>query len=194
MKSQSAFKSLVIPASLEIPVAITGSSFYLEAATGAVDVQFDEGGTIRCKAGQTIDLPPGDFFKQIIFRNPDSSSSLTIQYYAGTVSVGTRTPYVFTKPAPTYFKPFTYTLTSAADTLPPIANTRAGKTITDTVSHVILSNNDVVSMHIRDAGGTVGLVLPAGSIVQLTVTDQLYLRSAGANITVRAMVFFNYDS
>lgn len=200
MNAQSIFKSEQIPAGQSKAYAVTGSSFYIQAASGLVDVQFDDSPNLRMAPGQSAESDPGDTYEKITLTNPDTSSALTITFYAGTLAVGTRTPYTFVKPAPTYFVPYTYSVTKAAQTVPPITNLRAGKSVADTMSHVIITFNTSTSdgLWIENVSATVGMVIPFATPIQLTLRDQFYLRNASGSatdpLTVRVMIFYNYDS
>lgn len=195
MKAESQIKGYTVAAGRDMSIDVTGSKFWLVSTTGNIQASFDDGPILELKAGYKFSIV-ADLFKRIRFINPDTSSSVTFTFYAGTLDIDSIAPYVFTKPAPTYFVPYTYNVTNAADTTPPVTNLRAGKTIADSLSHVIISNNDGDSVHVRDLAGTVGLVIPNGTIVQLTLTQQFYLRAAPTTgpWVVRVMLFYNYDS
>ena len=195
MRAASLYKTLVIPAGLARAVAVTGSAFYLESATGEVDAQFDEGATLRMKAGQSLELPPGDLYTKILFTNPDTSSTLTITYYAGTLRVGTFAHIVYSRPARTYLVGSNYTVTSAADETIDSTNLRNGKTKPDSRSHCIITNlSGDTGCYVKDAAGTTCGYVQFLTSWQITTPDTLALRSQGASMTIAVANFFNYES
>jgi hypothetical protein len=196
MKAQSLFKTVTVPASLTVTHNVTGNSFYIEASTGAVDIQFDDGTQLRCKAGQTVELPPGDEFKRITFYNPDTSATLILTYYAGTLSVGTRTPYVYVRPAQTYMKATSYTVLNSAYTSILNTNLRTGKTQPDSLAYVIITNIGASDyLQLFDNAETLGCTINNGNVIQITTSDIIKMRFiTTASATVPVLHFYNYDT
>ncbi len=203
MRAQSQFKTIVIPASASLGVNVTGTSFYIKNTSGLVDINVDDNTTLRCDSGLTFDCPPGDYFKRLIFTNPDTVTSITVTFYAGTLSVGTRTPGVFTKPAPSYGIFKQYTVTSGNDTVVDVTNLRSGKMVVDSRQYIVLTwsgvGTDAIAINSAAGGASPGVTLGPGSggisTVRIDSPMALWLRGVlGATTYVQAMAFYNYDS
>lgn len=200
MKAESTFKTEVIPAGQSKTYTITGRAFYIQNSTGLVDVQFDDNPNCRMSSGQTAEAPDGDpGFERFTLTNPDTASSVTVTFYAGTLSIGTRTPYVFTKPSPTYLVGTAYTggsqITTAADVTIPSTNLRSGKSVADSRAYcIIFARSSTSGLLVKDSAGTICGYVQTMTAWQITTSDAIKIRADAASMDVYVANFFNYDS
>lgn len=195
MKAESTFKSVAIPSSGSVVYNLTGTSFYIYTASGTAYVQFDDGNELAMVSGMSVESP--EVFTRLTIRNADTSTTLNVTFYAGTLSVKTLTPYIFTKPAPTYLKGTAYTggsqITTAADTTISTTNLRTGKTVADTRSHVIISAMSS-ALYVKDSAGTICGFVQTFTSWQITTKDTISLRAVTASTDAYVANFFNFDS
>ena len=101
MKSHTLFRTVTVRPGIPLVVDVTANNFYLESSTDKVGVAFNEQGSFQMDSGKTVELPDGDSFQKITFTNP-TTTDIVLTFYAGSLRVGTRTPYVYVRPSPTY--------------------------------------------------------------------------------------------
>lgn len=138
------FRSVDIPANSVTHQDITGRFFFVKSATDKFKLTIDEGTEFELEAGDRLEMPMVDgkqsTFNKLTFRNP-TSTKITVTFHAGTIIVSTGTPYVYTRPAPTYPVLYAGSLLTASNQVfdIPSTNTRAGQQYPDNLARLLIS-------------------------------------------------------
>lgn len=189
------FRTVVIPANSIFHQDITGRFFFVKSATDKFKLTIDEGTEFELEAGDRLEMPLVDgkqsTFNKLSFRNP-TSTQMTVTFHAGTIIVSTGTPYVYTRPAPTYIVPLAGTLIAYSTPTTfniPNTNTRAGQTYPDSLAKVIISarvtSGTSVALDIFKTGDltTSGGRIQTGLPWVLETSDALTIRGYGSSVS-----------
>jgi hypothetical protein len=194
MKSHTLFRTVTVRPSIPLVVDVTANNFYIESSTDKVGVAFNEQGSFQMDSGKTVELPDGDSFQKITFTNP-TTTDIVLTFYAGSLRIGTRTPYVYVRPAPTYIVPTNPVITSAGTTISN-RNTKAGAVKADNLSRIIVQNpgsngSTYIEMYI---GAVQIAIIAPGETWQLETSDSIILKPNPSAGTPTGLVSAFYDS
>lgn len=194
MKSNTLFRTITVKPSVPLVVDITASNFYLESSTDKVGVAIDEQGAFQMDSGKTIELPAGDFFKKLTFTNP-TTTDIVCTFYAGSLRVGTRTPYVYVRPAPTYIVATNPVVPGMTGVTIPNRHTPTGAVNANALSRLLIHNpgsngNTYIFLFI----GAVQIgAISTTQTWQLELAESVILKSDG-NPTAYVSAFYNSPS
>lgn len=195
-KRHISLKRIALAASEVREFNIAGRYFRVKESTAVFSVQTDQGEFFEMEKGMGFGDDQHPNFTSLFFKNLSSTAALEVSFYVSNVPLDdSRVTYVSTRPGRTYCVSQTYSVSNAADTPLAATNLRTGKTVADTLSHVIISvlesSNDLA---VKDSSGAaIGGIIREGTSWQITTGDALTLRSIGASV-VYVLYFYNYDA
>lgn len=192
MKSHTLFRTVTVRPGIPLVVDVTANNFYLESSTDKVGVAFNEQGSFQMDSGKTVELPDGDSFQKITFTNP-TTTDIVLTFYAGSLRVGTRTPYVYVRPAPTYFVGIIQSVANGVPYTIPSTNLRSGQVAADSQSKVIVNStvgNGSGTLYIR-YGSLLVTEIRAGQTWQIETSQTIVLDSTNGTTLASLLVFYN---
>ena len=193
MKPQTAYKTVKLTPGQETPVDITGTSLYVDGADGPFAVSLDDGDFVRMDSGKFIEAPAGDYFRKVTFKSLVTSggADVTVTYYAGTLRVGTRSPVVYTKPAPTYIVGYSANLATTVEYTIPNTNLRTGQPSADKqVRLQIMTTSGTAVLRVKVGGVVIGVCVTNGAMYPVETSDTVVIQAFGDTHTYHVAAFY----